>query len=44
MKKYLIIAFLMAQGFANDTTSSGQTGEGSSADVTTVSWEAADTE
>jgi hypothetical protein len=27
MKKYLIIAFLMAQGFANDTTNSGQIGD-----------------
>ena len=27
MKKYLIIVFLMAQGFANDTTNSGQIGD-----------------
>jgi hypothetical protein len=27
MNKYLIIVFLMAQGFANDTTNSGQIGD-----------------
>ena len=44
MKKYFIIAFLMAQGFANDTTSSGQTGEGPSDDVTVISWGGTETE